>query len=460
MNRLELAERLVERARKLGADEAEAYVLQSSSVEIHVVNEQADSVNYKDSGGYGLRLLKDGRMGFASSSDLDLSAADDIIRKLIDNTARHSRDEHNVLPQSVPGTADDRSLELYDETVKTTPIGKKIEKAITIEKAAKAADPRIVQIGWLQYGDGADEYAIVSSKGVKGEMRDTSAYGYIMAVGMESGSDGSPDPATAQTGNGLDVKAFLSELDPEYIGKKGAGYALRMLGAEDGATSELTGIFPPESGHSFVDLVADMISADLVQKKKSIFTGKLGEMVASDKVTIIDDGRLKGGMGSSAVDAEGVPTTTKNIIKNGRLEQLLYDCYTAHRGNTLPTGNAGRRSYTTRPGIGPTNFYLQKGDISRDEIIGSVQNGLYVTELSGLHASVDPVTGNFSIPCKGILIKGGELGRPVTNITVSGNIFDFFKSIDAVADDLTWEIQDSVIGVPTFRVDGIKVSGR
>jgi PmbA protein len=197
-----------------------------------------------------------------------------------------------------------------------------------------------------------------------------------------------------------------------------------------------------------------------VQKKKSIFTGRLGESVASEKTTIIDDGRLKGGLASAALDGEGVPTGAKEIIAGGRLTQLLYDSYTAHKGGAKPTGNAERSSYSSRPMIAPTNFYLRPGNTSRNKLIGSVGNGLYITEVSGLHASVDPITGDFSIPCKGLMIEYGELSRPISNITISGNMFDFLRRIDGIANDLTWEVRGNIIGVPTYRVSGIKISGR
>jgi PmbA protein len=148
------------------------------------------------------------------------------------------------------------------------------------------------------------------------------------------------------------------------------------------------------------------------------------------------------------------------VIKAGRLNQLLYDSYTAHRAGVISTGNADRSEFDNPPVISPTNFYLAPGNISRESLIGSVQDGLFVTEVSGLHASVNLVTGDYSIPGKGILISHGELTTPISNITISGNIFDFFKNIDAVADDLTWEYRDDLIGTPTFRVSGVKIGGK
>lgn len=460
MNRKELAERLVERALKAGARDAEAFVADIASVEIEIRDGALDNVEYKNLAGYGIRVLIDGKMGFASSNNLDIKKADDIIGRLITYTSYHSPDEHNVFPAPVSNAEIDHSLDRFDDAVPKTPVEKKIEVALAIESLTRKADKRIVHIPYLRYGDEAVEYAIVSSCGVSGEARRTEVYGAVMAAAMQSNDDGTPDPATIQTGVGLEVTADFDRLNPEEVARKASTYALRMLGAVDGSTGEMAGVFPPETGYSFVKLVADMVAADLVQKKKSIYAGKMDEMVASDLVTIVDDGRMKDGPGSIAIDAEGIPSTTTPIIDRGRLVGLLHDSYTAHRGDTAPTGNARRSSFDSKPYIAPTNFYLAPGDITRETLMGSVAEGLYVTEVSGLHASVDRVTGHFSIPGKGIIIKNGELTRPVTNITISGNIFDFFKGIDGVANDLTWEKREDTIGTPTFKVASIKISGK
>jgi PmbA protein len=459
MNKMELAEKLIERSRKLGADEAEAFVMDSTEVSISIKDDEPETVNYTDTSGYGIRILVDGRMGFASSNNFDLAEADSVIKRLVSYTRHHTPDEHNVLPAPTSDGAEDTSLDQYDEKLSSIPVEDKIRAAVAIGAAAKAADSRIRQIPMLKYGDSAWRYAIASTRGISGEARRTQTYGVVIALGMDNAPDAQPDPAATQTGIGVEVKASFAQLDPSAIGRKAAHYALRMLGAIEGRTAEIEGVFPPEVGFNFIQLVADMSAADQIQKKKSIYTGKLGEMVASKHVTIIDDGRLEGGLASAAVDMEGVPTTTKEIIRDGKLTQFLYDSYTAHRGKTVSTGNAIRQSFDSKPYIAPTNFYMKPGQMTAEGLIASVKDGLYVTEVSGLHASVDQVSGNFSIPGKGLMIENGELSKPVTNVSISGNIFDFFKGIEAVADDLTWEPREHAIGVPTFKVNRIKISG-
>jgi PmbA protein len=460
MKRLELAEKLVERARKLGAEEAEAFVMESSEVGISIRDGQPETVNYNNNSGYGIRVLIGGKMGFVSSNNLDLAEADKVLSRLVNYTQKHTPDEHNVLPEPAESQSADRSMEQFDEKLTSIPVEEKIKAALALESSAKEADSRIMNTPFTKYGDISRQYAVASSRGISNEARRSEIYGAIMALGMEVSSEGQPDPASAQTGIAIEVKARFADLVPATVGQKAARFALRMLNAGECKTAEVAGVFPPEAGFNFVQLVADMVAADLVQKKKSIFGGKMGEMVGSEKVTIIDNGRLQGGLASAIVDSEGVPTTLTEVIKDGQLTSLLYDSYTAHRGKTTSTGNAGRQTFTSKPHITPTNFYMKAGDISRENLIGAIQDGLYVTEVSGLHASVDQVTGNFSIPGKGLMIKAGELSQPVSGLTISGNIFDFFKGIDAVADDLTWEIRETVIGVPTFKVNHIKISGK
>lgn len=460
MNRLEFAQEIVRRAHRLGAEEAETYTSDTSSSEIQIRNGRADTVTYRETSGYGIRVLIDGKMGFASSNNRDLREAEALIKKLISNSRLHSPDEHNIFPEPSPSAKIDATLEKFDSTMATIPVERKIAKAAAVGEATLKADSRISSVAWLQYGDAAREYAVASSRGIAVAGRRSEAYTFVMAVGMAHSPGGAPDPDTAQTGTVIDVKGDWESIDPDRIGRKAAAYTVRMIGAQDGNTSELAGIFPPETGYNFIKLIADMSRADLIQKKKSLFTGRLNEMVASEQVTIIDDARLPGLLGSASFDAEGVPTTTKEIISSGRLSMLLYDTYTAHRAGSVSSGNADRASFDSRPAISPANFYLKPGIMSRDALIASVAEGLYVTELTGLHASVNLVSGNYSIPAKGLLISKGELTTPVANITISGNIFDFFRGIDGIADDLAWEIHESVIGTPTFRVSSIKIGGK
>jgi PmbA protein len=219
-------------------------------------------------------------------------------------------------------------------------------------------------------------------------------------------------------------------------------------------------IFPPEPGNPIVQSLFGMIEADSVQKGKSPFRGKIGQMVASDVLTLLDDGTLAGGLGTRPYDGEGIATTRTMVIEKGILKNYLYDTYTAKKGKTKSTGNASRGGYHSKPLIFPTNFFIQPSNTDAKDITGGVENGILITELSGLHAGINHATADFSVPAKGIVIEGGEPAYPVDNIAISGNLFDFLKNISAVGNDLNWEPIEGMIGAPTFKVDNLRIIGR
>jgi PmbA protein len=211
---------------------------------------------------------------------------------------------------------------------------------------------------------------------------------------------------------------------------------------------------------SLVGALIDMLSADEVQKGKSPFRDRLGEVVADKSVTIIDDGVLRGGMATCAYDSEGVPSATTPLIENGLLKSFLYDSYNAKKGGTQSTGNASKSSYHDRPSISPTNFYLQPGETAAEDLVGSVGKGLYLTEVSGLHAGINPTTADFSVPAKAIIVRDGEFAAAVDNITISGNMLELLRNVELVASDLKWIPGHGVVGAPTMKIGETKVAGR
>jgi PmbA protein len=197
-------------------------------------------------------------------------------------------------------------------------------------------------------------------------------------------------------------------------------------------------------------------SAESVIKGKSFLAGKDGKEVASPLVNIIDSGALEGQLGSSPFDGEGVKTGQTIVIKQGQLQGFLHNLYTANKMGVKSTGNAVRGSYKSTPEVGTTNFYLDKGKISREDLLKEIKRGVYVTEVMGMHTA-NPISGDFSLGASGLLIENGELTKPVKGIAIAGNLKELLMGIDAVADDLTFFVGK---GAPTVRIQGITISGR
>jgi PmbA protein len=446
----DFSEMLLDAALSLGADAAEVYVNRTVGTEILAGKTEIDSVNLRLADGYAVRVLRDGKLAFGSSNVCEKAAAIELVRNLARRCDLHSPDDNNILPEPPTGERVQVS-EPFDPEMADLTLNAKFKKLLAVEQHARAVDPRIKGFGWLQYGDTVQETVVVNSRGIFARSRGTLAYVFAYAfAGDESGY---------QTGTHVEASSHFDKLSAQDAGEKVASYALRMLGASTASSGEYQIVLPPESGSAFLKSLSEMLSADRVQKGKSPLRDKLGEMIASSNVTIIDDGRLEGGLATSPFDSEGMPSQSTVLIERGKLAGFMYDSYCANRGKTFSTGNASRSSYHSQPCISPTNLYLVPGQVGAESLIRSVGNGLYVTEVSGLHAAVNPTTADFSVPAKAIAVRNGLLCEPIDGITLSGNLLHLFRSIEVVANDLTWTPADGMIGMPTIGVSSIKVTG-
>ncbi len=250
------------------------------------------------------------------------------------------------------------------------------------------------------------------------------------------------------------VGRTITALDsPESVGREAQRRTLRRLGARKVPTQRVPIVFDPQVSKSLIDHIFEAANGDSVYRHASFLAGKLGETIAGSNVTVIDDGTMRGGFGSSPFDGEGVPTRRTIVVENGVLSSYLLNCYTARKLGLETTGNASR-GITGNPGIGSGNFYLQPGTQSPREIIACVKNGLYLTEFLGF--GVNLVTGDFSRGASGLWIENGELTYPVEEITVAGNLKDMFKNIAAIGNDLEWR---SSTACPTILIEGMTIAG-
>jgi PmbA protein len=265
----------------------------------------------------------------------------------------------------------------------------------------------------------------------------------------------------AQNGDGAMQRDYwysaarsLKRLDsPEAVGREAARRTLRRLGARKVPTTKVPVIFDPMVSRTIIEHVFEGANGDSVYRGASFFAGKLGEKIAGDNVTVVDDGTMVGGFGTSPFDGEGVPTRRTVVLEKGILRSYLLNTYTAKKLKLKTTGNASRGLAGT-PGIGAGNFYLEPGTKTPQQIIAGVKNGFYVTEFLGF--GVNLVTGDFSRGASGIWIENGELTYPVEEVTVAGNLKEMFRNITELGNDLEWR---SSVAAPTFRIDGLTVAG-
>jgi PmbA protein len=367
--------------------------------------------------------------------------------------AYHSEDEFNVIPGPESGRLEGdwssyRDLISWDGSVSEIPIEEKIDSALRMEAAALAADPRVVGCMGASYSDQEGRMYLANSRGLSGWYPASSCVAYLQVIAAEG-----EDRQSA-----FDFFASVSPggFDPEGVGREAADKAMRMLGAKPMESCELPLVIDPYVGTEILGYLGGMLSADEVQKGRSLFADKLGSAVATDTLNLVDDGTLRGRLGTSPVDGEGVPRQRTPLIVDGVLEGFLHNSYTAKKGGVPSTGNHSRSGYQSGGGVGTSNLYIAAGAQTSEDILAGISDGVLVTQVIGLHAGIDPASGDFSIPMAGFRIQGGEVGAPVRGVTIGGNLFDLLASVEAVGNELTWA---GPTGSPMLAISTVKIGG-
>lgn len=445
----DINEKIVERSIKLGADEVEAYLLRLKQTTVKAHQGSTESLSSADTNGLGVRLFLNGAMGYAHTSELGEEALERLLRDALDNAKISAPDEYNGLPEPVGQVP---ALDIYREELAKTPIERKIETALELERTARQYDSRIVGTEQAVYTDAESEVYLANSKGFSGQYKSTTCLIYLSVLAMEKDE--------TQTGYSFAAGRCLEELDPKHIAEEAAQKALSLLGGRPIPTREAPVVFDPFTAAAFLSVIAQALTAEAVQKGYSLFAGKVGQPVAEANVTLVDDGVLKEGIASAPFDGEGVPTQRTELIKEGVLQGFLYNTYTARKDRARSTGNARRYSAKSLPEVGPTNFFLLAGSQSPEEIIDQVEAGLYVTGLQGVHSGADPISGQFSVGATGLWIEKGKLAHPIREVTVAGEMLTMLRDIDAVGSDFRFFPLGGNFGSATVRLRKMMIAGK
>src|SRR5947209_7807565 len=443
----EIAVNVVERAMKAGASAADAIARDGNEFSTLVRLGEVETLKESGSRALGLRLFVGKRAAATHTSDFSREGVERLVSSAIDLARATSEDPNAGLPDAGNLGSLKQDLDLYYDDVYSLSTADRIDYARRAEAAAMSVDPRITNSEGGSFDAATGYKVLANSLGFVGEYR--RSYCSVSAVPIAQSGD-----AAMQRDYWYSTSRTMQKLEsPESVGQKAAERTLRRLGARKVATQKVPVIFDPMVSRGLIDHVFDAVTGDAVYRHASYLAGKLGEQVAGDNITIIDDGTMVGGFGSSPFDGEGVPTRRTVVIERGVLKSYLLNTYTARKLKLQTTGNAAR-GLTGNPGIGSGNFYLQPGEKTAQEIIRDVRAGLYVTEFLGF--GVNLVTGDFSRGASGLWIENGEFTFPVEEITVAGNLKDMFRNVSVIGSDLEFR---SSIAAPTLRIDGMTVAG-
>ena len=442
-----IAESAIDLARSLGASDSECTIAEGG--EISTVVRMGEVENIKDAGSRaaGIRIMKGLRAGSAYTSDLSREGIRHMVQSAVDIASITNEDPFAELPATSELGQLGGDLQLSQEDLEQFPAAERIAWARRAERASLDADPRITNSEGGSFDSSQGRRVFANSRGFLGEYAYASCSCTSQPVAKEN---------TAMERDYWSSSArTIAKLEtPEFIGLKAAKRALRRLNARKIPTQRCPIIFDQQTSRSFVSHLFDAVNGSSVYRKSSFLAGKLGEKVASDCLTLIDDSTLPGLFGSSPFDDEGVPSRRTTVIENGILKNYLLNCYTARKLGLKTTGNASR-GIAGNAGVGHGNLFLEKGTRTPEDLIRGVKAGLYVTELIG--HGVNVLTGDYSRGAAGIWIENGELTYPVSEVTIAGNLRDMLLGLEAVGSDL--EFRGSIAS-PTLLIREMTLSGQ
>jgi PmbA protein len=416
---------------------------QSGSVEIK--EGAVESVIARGERGIGIRVLDDQRLGFAYTSDLSaggIRACVDIARRM---SALTERDEDLALATR---PIDDANLDIYQAGIVDRPLSERAAIALAVEEAARSTDPRVKQFRKTTYSDSESTTVIATTTGVRASFRESYCGAMTSAVASDNGD--------RQIGYHGEAARRFGELDPDRVGQRAAQRAVEKLGAKPLATQKVPVVLDPWMAMELLRAIGPLFSADNVLKGRSLFANKIGQRVANDRVTIVDDARRPRGLRSAPFDGEGVVTTTRTLVERGMLRGYLTSIKTAKKLGDPPTGNARRGGYGSPARIGPSNLFVAAGTDDAQAIVGGLDHALAVTSLLNLH-TIDPVSGEFSLGATGNYLERGNRVHPAQGITIAGNLTHLLSSVVGVGTDLVFG--PGGLGSPTVVISELSIGG-
>lgn len=431
MNSAELlaaARRAVEAAGDHGAVAAEAWAQQQHETEIRVFDRAVESLSEADGRGIGIRAFAEGgRSGHAFGTSLDPDDLAAVAARAVELAEASDPDEFAGLPE-VTGRGEVEGLVAEDFDQWDT--AAKLELAVAVDAAARDHDQRISQVEQSMYADERTIVAIANSDGLAEPAGSTGAWAWSSAF-AGTGED-------LMTGMGLGVGRSPSALDAAAIGREAAERAVVMIGAGRTESRRAPVVLDEFTAASFIGLAAAALSGEAVLRNRSPFAQRQDDVIAAPLLELVDDGLAPDGLASAPFDGEGVACRRTPLIAGGRIENLLYDSRTAREAGRASTGNARRSSYRATPGPGAGNVLVTPGTATLEELFAEAGDGLYVTNVVGLHSGVNPVSGQFSVGASGIEIKQGKLAGPVREATIASDLVTMLQGVQALGAGRRW----------------------
>ena len=431
-------------------EQVEAYANHTVETDVKVYGGAVEELTVAESGGVGVRIVVDGRLGYAWVGSLAPDLVAGVLDEARDNARFAAPDEWNDLPTAADATAVPvATLDLWRDELAAVPTTEKVALALALERIAAGLDPRVRGVESASYGDAASRAAVASSLGVRASSRRTVSSCSVSALAGEG--DGT------RTGSGFSVGRTLADLDPDRAAHDAVTRATRLLGAAPVPSQRLPVVFDPLVTRSLLGILGAAVNGEAMNKGRSMFLGRLGEPVAAAGVTLVDDPTDARASGAAPFDAEGLPTRRTPLITDGVLRGVLHNTATGRRAGAATTGSAVRAGYASPPGVGARALALAPGPRSPEEILRVAGDAFFVQSVSGLHSGTNPVSGDLSLGAEGLLVRDGAFAEPVRGVTIASTVPRMLLDVVEVGSDLTW-LPGAAVGL-TLLVGEMAISG-
>jgi PmbA protein len=439
-----LARKVVDGA--LGDEQVEAFVARGSSTSVKVHGGEVESLTQAGSSGIGVRVVRDGRQGFAWAGSLDPEVVRETLAEARDNMAFAEPDEWVALAE--PDDVEPPDLDLWRDDLADLPTDSKVELALELEAAVKAADPRIAGVRTAGWSDGIGEAAVVTSTGIEAWGRSTGCNLAVLAL-AEDGEE-------TKTGHGVSVGRSFADISLDEAASDAVERATRLLGAVQPDSGQVTLVFDARMAASLLGIIGGMLNGESMLKGRTPFADRQGEAIAAPVFTLVDDPTDPRSLGADLHDGEGLATRRVPLIENGVLQGFLHNTYTARRAGTVSTASAVR-GYRSTPGVGPQVLVVEPGEGSLDDLVAGVDHGVLVQSMTGMHSGVNAVSGDFSVGVEGLMIREGELAEPIREATIASTLQRLLFDVQVVGGEREWTPGGT--GSAPLVIGGVTLSG-
>lgn len=437
---------LFEKGRQAGLEEMEVYFVDSENFSCKVFEQEVDAYSVSATKGLSFRGLYNGKMGYTYTEKADNEAIDFLVASALENACLIEKDD---VQEIYGGDAYYEPLNLYAPDLENVEAEEKINFLKAVEAKVLAMDPRIKSVNYNSFANGATTTRLVNSKGLDLSQPSNYAYTYVSVLASSDGEN--------KTAGDFIVSQDFADYDADVFAKGLAQKALSKLGSIKPQSDTYPILLKNQVAADILEAMSGSFSAESVRKDLSRLKDKLGTVIANPLLTIMDDPHLEGGLGSASFDGEGVATFAKYVVYEGKLLTYLHSLTTAKHFGVKSTGNGFRSGFKGPVSISPSNLYIQPGTDSFEELARKVDNGIYITDVQGLHSGLNSISGDFSLSASGYLVTNGAIGQPVHEITIAGNFFEMLNDIKGIGADL--DFGASSVGCPSIWIGALAVSG-